>query len=77
LQTAVHKAKLAENDKAEAIKKLHQVAARAEQDFVPNSNFNELIEKERNDSWKYGGQTVFGKAKPSGQLRKGVQLKLF
>src|SRR5205085_6309476 len=56
LQTAVHKAKLGENDKAEAIKKLHQVAARAEKDFVPNSNFNELIEKERNDSWKYGGQ---------------------
>jgi hypothetical protein len=77
LQTAVHKAKLGENDKAEAIKKLHQVAARAEKDFVPNSNFNELIEKERNDSWKYGGQTVFGKAKPPRQVHKGVQLKLF
>jgi hypothetical protein len=23
-----------------------------------------VIEKERNDSWKYGGRTVFGKAKP-------------
>jgi hypothetical protein len=77
LQTAVHKAKLGANDKAEAIKKLHQIAARAEKDFVPNSNFNELIEKERNDSWKYGGQTVFGKAKPPRQSQKGVQLKLF
>ena len=77
LQTAVHKAKLGANDKAEAIKKLHQIAARAEKDFVPNSNFNELIEKERNDSWKYGGQTVFGKAKPPRQVQKGVQLKLF
>ncbi|TMI97503.1 MAG: DUF763 domain-containing protein [Bacteroidetes bacterium] len=77
LQTAVHKAKLGENDKAEAIKKLHQVAARAEKDFVPNSNFNELIEKEKNDSWKYGGQTVFGKAKPPRQVQKGFQLKLF
>jgi hypothetical protein len=77
LQTAVHKAKLGVNDKAEAIKKLHQIAARAEKDFVPNSNFNELIEKERNDSWKYGGQTVFGKAKPPRQVHKGVQLKLF
>ena len=77
LQTAVHKAKLGANDKAEAIKKLHQIAARAEKDFIPNSNFNELIEKERNDSWKYGGQTVFGKAKPPRQVQKGVQLKLF
>ena len=68
LQTAVHKAKLGANDKAEAIKKLHQIAARAEKDFIPNSNFNELIEKERNDSWKYGGQTVFGKAKPPRQV---------
>jgi len=77
LQTAVHKAKLGANDKAEAIKKLHQIAARAEKDFVPNSNFNELIEKERNYSWKYGGQTVFGKVKPPRQAQKGVQLKLF
>jgi hypothetical protein len=77
LQTAVHKAKLGVNDKAEAIKKLHQIAARAEKDFVPNSNFNELIETERKDSWKYGGQTVFGKAKPPRQVQKGVQLRLF
>jgi len=77
LQSAVHKAKLGAGDKAEAIKKLHQIAARAEKDFVPNSNFNELIEKERNDSGKYGGQTVFGKVKPSRRVQKGVQLKLF
>jgi len=77
LQSAVHKAKLGASDKAEAIKKLHQIAARAEKDFVPNSNFNELIEKERNDSWKYGGQTVFGKVKSSRRVHKGVQLKLF
>ena len=77
LQSAVRKAKLGASDKAEAIKKLHQIAARAEKDFVPNSNFNELIERERNDSWKYGGQTVFGKVKPSRRVQKGVQLKLF
>ncbi|HEX3168596.1 MAG TPA: DUF763 domain-containing protein [Chitinophagaceae bacterium] len=77
LQTAVHKAKLGATDKAEAIKKLHQIAAWAENDFVPNSNFDELTEKERNDSWKYGGQTVFGKVKPPRQVQKGVQLRLF
>lgn len=77
LQTAVHKAKLGKVDKAEAIKKLHQIAARAEQDFIPNSNFQALIEQERNNSWKYGGRTVFGSEKPPRQVQKGVQLKLF
>lgn len=77
LQTAVHKAKLGATDKAEAIKKLHEIAARAEKDFIPNANFDKLIEKEREESWKYGGRTVFGKAKPPRQVNKGVQLRLF
>jgi hypothetical protein len=77
LQTAVHKAKLGTTDKAEAIKKLQEIAARAEKDFTPNSNFETLIRKERDDSWKYGGRTVFGKAKPPESVNKGQQLKLF
>ena len=27
-------------------------------------HLDELIQKERDDSWKYGGKTVFGNAKP-------------
>jgi len=77
LQTVVHKSKLGTTDKAEAIKKLHQIAVRAEKDFIPNSNFEALIEKERDNSWKYGGRTVFGRATSSRQVQKGVQLKLF
>lgn len=77
LQYAVEKAKLGIADKAEAIKKLHEIAARAEKDFIPNSNFDELIQKERDDSWKYGGKTVFENAKPPGRSNKGVQLRLF
>ena len=77
LQNAVHKAKMGITDKAEAIKKLHEMAARAEKDFIPNNNFDQLIQKERDDSWKHGGRTVFGKAKPPRQVKKGVQLKLF
>lgn len=77
LQTAIHKSKLGATDKSDAIKKLHMVTARAEKDFTPNSNFEQLIEKERNDSWKYGGRTVFGKAKLPTQVKKGVQLRLF
>lgn len=60
LQNAVQKAKIGETDKAVAIKKLHEISARVEKDFIPNDNFDALIEKERNESWKYGGRTVFG-----------------
>jgi len=77
LQNAVYKAKMGATDKAEAIKKLHEITARAEKDFIPNNNFEQLIQKERDDSWKHGGRTVFGRAKPPGQVKKGVQLKLF
>jgi len=76
LQTAVEKAKIGVTDKAEAVKKLHEIAARAEKDFTPNANFDQLIEKEREDSWKYGGRTVFGKEKPPASVPSG-QLKLF
>lgn len=75
LQTAVQKAKLGQTDKQQAIKKLSELAQQAEKDFVPNNNFEQLIEKERNDSWKYGGRTVKGKAKPPKQNQE--QLKLF
>jgi uncharacterized protein len=77
LQTAVYKAKLGANDKNEAIKKLHEIAARREKDFVPNSNFEELIQKERDESWKHGGKTVFGNAKPPRNVNQGIQLRLF
>lgn len=76
LHTAISKAKIGVNDKNEAIKKLHQVASNAEKDFIPNKNFEALVEKERNESWKYGGKTVFGDAKPP-RAMEGDQLKLF
>ena len=31
----------------------------------------------REDSWKYGGKTVHGDAKPPKRIYKGVQLRLF
>ena len=75
LQTAVHKAKLGNSDKQTAIKALTQLAQRAEKDFIPQDNFDALIEKERDESWKYEGRTVFGKARP--RSGKNVQLRLF
>ena len=73
LQKAVYKAKIGQSEKNEAIKRLSKIAQNAEKDFIPNANFDKVIEEERNNSWKYGGRTVMGKAKPPIEQ----QLKLF
>ena len=80
LQNAVHKAKIGNTDEAAAIKKLHEIAIKAEGDFITRNsseNFERLIQKERDESWKYGGKTVFEDARPPRDLHKGLQLKLF
>lgn len=77
LKNSVEKAKIGHTDKTAALKKLHDISMKAEADFIPNDRFDELVEKERNDSWKYGGRTVFGDAKPPKQNKKSAQLKMF
>jgi hypothetical protein len=77
LHKAVEKAKIGQSDKLQAIKKLTELAQKAEENFIPNDNFEQLIEKERNESWRYGGRTVMGKEKPPSRRSKGVQLRLF
>lgn len=83
LRTAIDKAKIGSTDKQQAIKALTHVAQRAEKDFIPRDNVEEFIEKERKDSWKYGGKTVFGDSEQpvdvhsEKQRKKGVQLRLF
>jgi hypothetical protein len=77
LETAVHRAKLGLTDKNEAIKNLSKAAQQLERDFKPNNNFEQLIQRERDESWKYGGRTVQGKAKPPKQKPGGEQLRLF
>jgi hypothetical protein len=73
LQNAVYKAKLGQTETTEAIKRLTRVAQDAERDFIPNANFDKVIEEERKNSYKYGGRTVTGWAKPPVEK----QLKLF
>lgn len=73
LQEAVHKAKIGNSDKQTAIRKLGEIARNAEKDFIPNANLEQLIRKERDESWRYGGRTVFGKSRPP----MDSQLKLF
>ena len=77
LHKAVEKAKIGQSDKLQAIKKLTELAQKAEENFIPNDNFEQLIEKERNESWRYGGRTVMGKAERPSKRSKGVQLRLF
>lgn len=77
LQNAVQKAKLDQGEKQTAIKKLHEIARQAEGNFIPEDNFEKVIQKERDESWKYGGKTVYGDAKPPRSTRKGVQLRMF
>jgi uncharacterized protein len=75
LSDSIEKAKLGYKDKSEAIKNLHVFAQNIEKDFIPNNDLQAVIDKEREDSWKYGGRTVFGDAKkPS---KKNIQLRLF
>ncbi|RDC58399.1 DUF763 domain-containing protein [Pedobacter chinensis] len=73
LQHAVEKAKIGNTDKQQAIKALHQITRNAERDFTPNMDFDKVIEKERTESWKYGGRTVFGREQPP----RDKQLRLF
>ena len=73
LRTSVEKAKLGFTDKQQAIKNLSIVAEEMEKDFHPDGGIEKVIAKERAESYKYGGRTVFGKAKPPSQN----QLKLF
>ena len=67
------KAKVGQTEKQEAIKNLSKVVEMMEQNFEPNLDFDKAISRERNESYKYGGRSVFGKAqKPAGE-----QLDLF
>ncbi|TDO24782.1 DUF763 domain-containing protein [Pedobacter duraquae] len=73
LSNAVQRAKLDRGEKLQAIRKLSEISTLAEKGFTPNANLDAVIQRERDESWKYEGRTVFGKAKPPGSQ----QLKLF
>ena len=76
LQHSVERAKIGDPDKFKAIKSLSLVSQMLEESFVPDSsNFENMIQKERDESYKYAGRTVFGKAKPP--KKDDNQLSLF
>jgi uncharacterized protein len=76
LKSAVNNAKIGNSEKTKAIQQLSTMTQRIEKSFEPRPFLNELIEKERNESYKYGGKTVFGDAQPP-KKKVDQQLKLF
>jgi len=75
LDRAIQLAKMGDKDKSDALKNLSKVSAQLEKDFQPNNRFNDIVQHERDTSWKYEGRTVKGKAKkPKGW---DGQLELF
>jgi hypothetical protein len=80
LEHAVQKAKLGDREKNDAIKKLHLLSVKAEESFISTDDelaLENYIQKEKDESWRYGGKTVFGDAKKPKRVNKGVQLRLF
>ena len=76
LKTSIEKAKLGMNEKQKAIQQLSVLAQQVEKAFIPKPFFDDVLAKEREDSYKYGGMTVKGKAKRS-KSSQHKQLKLF
>lgn len=73
LRDAVQRAKIGDKEKGKAIDKLSKLAEQAEGNFTPTKSLSTVIEKEKRDSWKYGGRTKKGWEKPP----ENNQLNLF
>ena len=75
LRNAVEKAKMGYFEKQRAIKNLTMVCQDIEKKFIPEDNLDKLIQRERTESKKYNGKTIFLGTKTSKELSK--QLSLF
>ncbi len=73
LTSAVERAKVDQSDKLKAIAKLSKLAKKAEEGFTPTKGLDEVIRKEKRESYKYGGRTIRGYEEPP----EDEQLKLF
>ncbi|WP_073332709.1 DUF763 domain-containing protein [Chryseobacterium carnipullorum] len=76
LRKGIEKSKLGNSDKLNTLNKLHQIVADTEKDFTPDFDIQQVIEEERQNSWRFGGKTVFGDAEPP-KKTKPIQLSLF
>ncbi len=76
LRTAVEKSKIGLTDKKQAIRQLSSMAWKIEESFTPNPFFEEVLQREKDESHLYGGMTVSGKAQAP-KKRGSQQLRLF
>jgi uncharacterized protein len=76
LKNGIEKSRLGMSDKQKAIKQLSVISQSIEKNFQPKDFLEEVKQKERDESYKHGGMTVFGKAEPPKKL-KPRQLDLF
>lgn len=76
LRKGIEKSKLGNSDKLNTLNKLHQIVAATEKDFTPDFDIQQVIEEERQNSFRFGGKTVFGDVKPP-ENPKPIQLSLF
>jgi len=76
LKDAVQHAKLGRTDKLKAIQSLDRFVRRAERELEATVDFDGLLQHERDESWRHGGRTVFGRAKPPGTVGGAEQLEL-
>ncbi|BES63230.1 DUF763 domain-containing protein [Dysgonomonas capnocytophagoides] len=74
---SIHLAKLGDKEKSEVLRNLSKVSLQMERGFTPNDNFDKIIQKERDESYLYGGRTVSGEAKKPDKPKGGIQLNLF
>lgn len=72
---AIHQAQMGDKDKSEALKNLSKISMEMEKRYTPNNFFNDVVEYERNTSYRYGGKTVMGDAKKP--QNNNQQLKLW
>ena len=75
LDKAIHRAKLGEKDKSDALKNLSRMSKQIEKTYTPGDYFDKWVQHERDTSYLYGGKTVYGDAKPPDK-KEGSQLSL-
>ncbi len=74
LDKAVHQSRLGDKDKSEALKNLSKISQEMEKGYTPNNYFDDLVQRERNTSYMYGGKTVFGDAEKPKEKHKQLTL---
>ena len=67
LKSAVEKSRIGITDKQQAIRQLSSMAWKIEENFAPGLFFEDVLQKEKDESHLHGGMTVSGKARPPGK----------